>query len=160
MAGAMVQCDGRCEGNFEPPTAKAECQASAKAEAKLNVECTPPRIALEYQLAGNLNAEASARFRAALGNLEVRLPALLAALARAEIVIDAGAGLIADAGGAVEAGVTAAAGAAAQGDVAVGLGLACAIEELPAIGGAIGGASGRLQASLTAAGELTSSLGV
>ena len=45
QAGAMVMCDGRCEGNVEPPSVSAECEASVKAEAKMNVECSPPRLA-------------------------------------------------------------------------------------------------------------------
>jgi hypothetical protein len=157
MAGGMVECDGRCEGTFEPPMAKAECQASAKAEAKINVECSPPRLAINYQLRAGASAEAQAQFEAGIKNLQVRLPALLAAVARAEIIVDAGADLATDATGAVEGGIMDAMGSA---NVAVAAGLVCALGQLDDVGMAVSGASGRLQASVTAAGELTTVLGV
>jgi hypothetical protein len=159
MGSAMIDCKGKCEGNFEPPMAKAECQASAKADAKINVECTPPRVAINYTLrvGGNVDVEAQARFVAALKNLEVRLPKLKAALAKADLVLDAGEGLLADAGGAVSAGVD----AAIEGDASIKaqIGLGCALLELEAVGDALGGASTKLQASFTAATELSAALG-
>jgi len=159
-ANAMVECEGRCDGNIEPPMAKAECQASAKAEAKLNVECTPPRVAITYEFQADVDAEAQARFTAAVKNLEVRLPALLAAIERAKLVVEAGAGLSADAGGAVESAVDTSARAAGEGDLRVFFGVRCAVGELEAVGGAIGGASQRLSGSIAAAGELTGALGM
>jgi len=157
---AMVECSGRCEGDFEPPMAKAECQASAKAEAKLNVECTPPRVVIDYELNASASAESRAQFVAAIKSLEVRLPALLAAIGRAEFVADAGTGLAADATAAVRAGVNTAAGAAGEGNLRVLVGLKCAVGELGKVGSAIGEASGRLEGSLTAAGDLTGALGM
>jgi len=160
MAGAMVECEGRCEGTFEPPTAKAECQASAKAEAKINVECTPPRLAINYELRAGANAEAQAQFEAGIKSLQVRLPALLAAIARADVIVDAGEGLAADATGAVRGGIMAATMGSGAANVAAVAGLTCALGQLGDVGAAIGGASGRLEASLSAAAELTTVLGV
>jgi hypothetical protein len=139
--------------------AKAECQASAKADAKINVECTPPRVAISYRLraGGSVDVDAQAKFVAALKNLEVRLPKLKASLAKAELVLDAGEGLLADASGAVGAGVD----AAIDGDASIKakIGLACAVTELGAVGDALGDASTKLQASFTAATEVGAVLG-
>jgi hypothetical protein len=158
MAGAMVDCEGRCEGNFEPPMAKAECQASAKADASINVECTPPRVVIDYELRAGANAEAQARFVAALKSLEVRLPALLAAIRRAELVGEAGAEIAGSGRAAVDGAVDAA--LSGEANLRIAAGLRCAATELGAVQAAITGATGRLEASLTASAELTGVLGV
>lgn len=159
-ASAMVECKGRCDGNIEPPSAKAECNASAKAEAKLNVECTPPRVTIAYKLKAGVNADAQARFEAGLKNLQVRLPALLAAIGKASAVVDAGKGLTTDAKGALTAGVKAAALAAGKGDLKVLFGLQCAAKELGNVGTAIKGSSDRLAASVKSSADLTAALGL
>jgi len=159
MGNAMVECKGKCTGDFEPPMAKAECQASAKAEAKLNVECTPPRLAINYTLraGGNVDVDAQARFVAAVENLRFRLPALMAAVGKAELVLDAGEGLLADASGAVSTGVN----AAVSGDASLRakIGLACAVTELGAVGDALSGATTKLEGSFTAATSITAVVG-
>jgi hypothetical protein len=95
MANASFSCQGHCEGEFEPPKVKAECEASAKAQAKLNVQCTPPSMQVKYAF----KATADAKFKAALTSLlNVRLPALGQAVARANIVAKAGDDLGAAAG--------------------------------------------------------------
>jgi hypothetical protein len=159
-ANAMVMCGGRCDGEVEPPSVKAECKASASAEAKLNVECSPPRVAISYQLKAGLDAQASAQFEAAIKNLEVRLPRLLAASAKADLVVEAGEGLIASASGAVSGAVSAAAAAAGKGDVRVFFGLRCAVGQLDAVGSTLNGASGRLAGSAAGAADLTGALGM
>jgi hypothetical protein len=159
-ANAMVECKGRCDGSIEPPSAKAECNASAKAEAKLNVECTPPRVAIAYKLKAGVNADAQAKFEAGLKNLQVRLPALLAAIGKANAVVDAGKGLTSDGKAAVEGGITAASSAAAKGDLKVIFGLKCAAKELGNVGGAIKGSSDRLAASVKASADLKGALGL
>ncbi|HMI93069.1 MAG TPA: hypothetical protein VK509_16980, partial [Polyangiales bacterium] len=157
-ANAMVMCDGRCDGDITPPKAKVECEASVKAEAKMNVQCTPPRLAINYKLkaAAGAEVEARARFEAAIGNLRVRLPALLAKIKRASVVVDAGAELTGSAKGAIEG----AASAAGTANARVAIGLACAVKQVGAAGTAVTGAATKLQASLTAAGSLTAGLGV
>jgi hypothetical protein len=104
-----------------------------------------------------VDVNAQAKFVAAVKNLEVRLPKLRAAVAKADLVLDAGEGLLADASGAVSAGIDAALDADA--DVKAQIGLACALTELPAVGDALGDATTKLQASFTAATELTAALG-
>jgi hypothetical protein len=158
MAGAMVDCKGRCDGNITPPSAKADCQASAKAEAKLNVECTPPRIAISYKLKAGVDAAAQAQFVAGIKNLQVRLPALLAAIAKADSVIKAGTGLAADATGAVK---TAASGAIkGNASIQATIGLGCAVTELGAVGDALKSSTDKISGSFTAAGKLKTALGV
>jgi len=138
--------------------AKAECQASAKADASINVECTPPRVAINYELRASANAEAQARFVAGIKNLEVRLPALLAAIKRAELVGEAGAELVGAGRVAVEGAVEAS--LAGEANLRVIAGLGCAADELGAVQGAITGAVGRLEASVTASADLTGALGM
>jgi hypothetical protein len=157
-ANAMAECKGRCDGDIEPPKAKAECEASAKAEAKVNVECTPPRVAISYKLKAGLDAMAQAKFTAAIKNLEVRLPALLASMKKAGIVVKAGTGLIADAGASVKAGVQAQIDAKPDAKSLIGLG--CAVLELPNVGAALETSSKKLAASVKASAELTTALGM
>ncbi|MDD9967168.1 MAG: hypothetical protein OXR73_13125 [Myxococcales bacterium] len=151
-ANAMVMCDGKCEGEFEPPEASVECEASVKAEARMNVECTPPRLAVNYRLkagvSGDAELEAQARFRAAIENLKVRLPRLLASIKRAEAVGEAGVQLVADAEVAVKGGVDAA--ISGQTNARIWVGLTCALGELDEVGGAIESGAGKITASLDA----------
>ena len=156
----MVECKGRCVGEFEPPQAKAECEASAKAEAKLNVECTPPQLGIYYKLQVGVDAEEQAAFEAGLRNLRVRLPALLAAVSRAKLVAQAGEGLASDATVAVKGGIKAAGEAAAKGNLRVFFGLQCASKQLEEVDTAISVPSARLSATLNDAGDLTGALGL
>ena len=157
-ADAMVKCEGRCDGDITPPKASAECEASVKAEAKMNVQCTPPRLAIDYKLKAAAGAElmAQARFVAAVENLKVRLPSLLAKIKRAEAVIDAGAELTGAADGAINGAIKAAGSANAR--VAIGLG--CALKAVPEVGKAVTAATTELQGSLSASAKLTAGLGL
>ena len=157
-ANAMVMCEGRCDGEITPPKASAECEASVKAEAKMNVQCTPPRLAINYKLKAAAGAElmAQARFVAAVENLKVRLPSLLAKIKRASVVIDAGADLT----GAADGAIKGAAMAAGDANARVAIGLACAIKEVPKVGAAVAAASTKLQGSLSASTKLTAGLGL
>jgi hypothetical protein len=159
-AMASVMCDGKCDSEIVPPMAKAECQASAKAEAKINVQCTPPRLALTYKLKAGVDAMAQAKFEAALKTLaSIRLPALLAEIKRGNSVGDAGASLIASAGGAVTAAFTDRS-ADAKLSVKSKFGLVCAGKELPKVGAVINKSTTDLTAQLKAAGDLTTALKV
>ena len=123
---ASFKCEGRCEGEFEPPMVSAECKASAKAQASVNVECTPPRLGMTYAF----KAGASPEFKAALTSLiDVRLPALLKARSKAKVVASAGEGLGVAAQGAVKGAVD-----KLRADVKLKLlySLQCGINELPA----------------------------
>jgi hypothetical protein len=155
---ASVMCEGRCDGEVTPPSVKAECQASAKAEANMNVECTPPRIALSYQFRANVDAEARAEFEAGLRSLEARLPALLVSVRKAEFVINAGADLTASAQGAVRGAVMAL--DTTNPNLRAFFGVKCALGQLNAVGTALSSSTGRLQDSLDDAADLTGAVGM
>lgn len=155
---ASVMCEGSCDGEVTPPSASAECKASAKAEASLNVECSPPRVELQFELMAGADVDAQAEFTAKLKVLEARLPKLLASLKRAEFVFDAGEGLAVDGAAAVKAGIEGSVEALADGNFRVGFGLRCALGELDAVGTAIEESSASLSGSVSAAAEITSAL--
>jgi hypothetical protein len=157
-ADAMVMCSGRCDGEVTPPKASAECDASVKAEAKMNVQCTPPRLAINYELkaAAMADVEARARFEAAVDNLKVRLPSLLAKIKRASLVVDAGA----DLSGSAQTALDAAVKAGGSGNARVFFGLKCALGQVKAVGDAVTGGTKKLQGSLTAAAKLTGAVGL
>ena len=154
-----IACSGRCEGEFEPPTASAECEANASAQAKLNVECTPPRVAITYALKLTANARVLAErpsFIVAVEKLKVRLPALLAAIKRAESVRAAGTELSAEGRAAVHAAVM----TALSGNVSVQakVGLTCAAAELDTVGDVLESSIGKIKGSIEASAKLTAAL--
>jgi hypothetical protein len=157
MADTMMDCRGRCEGELRPPKAKAECETSAKAEAKVNVQCTPPRLAVKYKLKADLDATASAQFASAAGNLEVRLPALFAAIEQASSVTQAQADLIGDGNAAVKGAVHAALSDSSMLQVTL-VGLGCALGQLDDVGNAIDQSSQRLSANLDVSTKLRAAL--
>lgn len=158
-ADAKVQCNGRCDGEVTPPKAKAECEASAKAEANASVQCFPPQLEITWQWSASLEGDvnAQAEFRAWLQGFRVRFAALLAAVKRAELVLKVGADLVAAGEGAVKTSIN----LAAEGDVDLktGIGLGCAIQALGDVGTAVNEATGRLSGSVSAAAEVTTSIG-
>lgn len=161
-ADASVSCEGRCEGEFVPPKAKAECEASAAADAKMNVLCTPPRLAVRYELeafaSGSAEAEAQAKFVVALNSLQVRLPALLASTKRVHIVAEAGAGLIAAAHDAVEASIKVTLNGNLKPKQAIGL--ACAVTELDDVDTAVSDTNDKLTTSLDQSTSVTTAFGL
>jgi hypothetical protein len=88
-----AECSGSCEGNFEPPSASADCEASAdcsaqaKAQAQASVECTPPSIDIDIEFQGGISATAQAEFLARLGELKVRGAAILQGFARLQALV-------------------------------------------------------------------------
>lgn len=159
MGSASVECEGKCEGDIEPPMASAECKASAKAEAKINVQCTPPRLAASYRLKAGVDAMAQARFEAGLKTLiSVRLPALTAAIKKGQSVGDAGEDLAVAAQTAVKTSID----AAAKGDLGIraGVGLRCALGQLPDVEMAVSESADRLTDNLNAGIAVTTSLGM
>lgn len=153
MADAMVDCKGRCRGEIQPPKAKAECEATAKVEAKLNVQCTPPRLAVKFKVKSTLDAMASVQFVAAANNLEVRLPALFAAIEQANSITAAQVTLIGDGRAAVKNAINETLSAKGMVQVKI-VGLTCAIDQLDAVDMAIDVSSKRLSASLDASAKL------
>ena len=145
--GPSVKCSGKCVGKVEPPSAEVHCKASAKAQAQLNVQCTPPRLALDYHFKSSVSAEAQAAFQADLDTLvNVRLPALLQASARADFVQDAGEGL----GAAGKTALQTAFNKIAEGKInfRTTYGISCAVDQVDPALKAIDDSRDRLTASL------------
>jgi hypothetical protein len=159
-ANASIMCDTKCDGDFQPPSVKAECQAKVHADAKLNVQCTPPHVAFNYKLKASIAGDIKARvkFEAALKALiDVRLPALKAALKRSDLVVSAGADLSAAAGGALKGAVTT---AQANAGVRVKVGLGCALIALPDVSKIVDGSTANLKRSVDAAGQINAALSI
>jgi hypothetical protein len=160
-ANASVMCEGKCEGEITPPMAKAECQASAKAEAHVNVQCTPPKLELSYKLKAKTGADlvAQAKFEGALkGLVNVRLPALLQASARADSIATAGEDLVVAAGAAVKGSFDTLAKADAS--VKAKFGVTCAFNELPKVDDAIKTSNERLTMDLMEVKDVKSACGL
>lgn len=155
-AEASAQCQGSCDGEVVPPKAKAECEASVEAEAKLRAECTPPTLEIRWQWKASFSdPTAQAQFKAWVEGFRGRYAALLAATARAELVIDAGAGIVASASGLLETLPSTLDG---QGDLRATLGLTCALSELEAVTKVIGDGSAALSASVSDAAEVSAAI--
>lgn len=158
QAGGSVECSAGCEGSAEPPSVSAECEASVEAKASASVQCTPPSLAITWewspQLQGNLAAQAE--FRGWINGFRGHYAAILAARAQADLLIEAGQGLADAAGVAVMDAAT-----ELQGDanLKASIGAACAVQELPVAGQVIGDAVGRLQASVSAAVDVSAAVG-
>jgi len=111
------ECEGSCSGTAEPPKVKAECEASVNAKANANVECTPPQISLDFAWKAGVSADAKAEFEALLPTLKARFAAMIAlsglpvpgvkADGKVQILIGLFGDMVAAAGGAVEAAVSA-----------------------------------------------------
>lgn len=88
-----AECSGSCEGAFEPPRASAncdasaDCQAQARAQAQANVQCSPPRLEVDFTLAADLDAEARGAFVARMRELQVRAVAVLQGAARLQALV-------------------------------------------------------------------------
>jgi hypothetical protein len=145
-----------CEGEVELLGASDGCNAAAKAEAKLSVQCTPPRVAIDYQLKPGIDAEAGARLSHGMQTLKARLPALLVALARAEQTSSAGAGLVSDRHRLMTALETHEPG----GNLRTVFGLVCAAREARRIPEQIAPAADRLAAAVADTLALTGALGL
>ncbi|MET0389608.1 MAG: hypothetical protein ABW321_26785 [Polyangiales bacterium] len=149
---ASFKCTGRCTGDFEPPKVSAECEASAKAQASVNVQCTPPRFSVDYEL----KASATPAFKGALtAFVDVRLPALLQAVGRGNLVADAGEGLEGAASGAFKGAVDSLRSRVRLKKLN---GLKCASEQLPKAVTIVQRAAGTLSGKLQEARAISAAL--
>lgn len=158
-ANAMVECKGECKGEVVPPKVKAECEASVKAEADFSAECSPPSLDVDYRLAadGEANASAEARleFEAQLQGFVKAFGKLQAKAAKLKLVANAGGDLLVAADGAVKG----AADAVAGGSVGAALGAQCALGALGETKKLIGDASKSVEASVGAVGKIGGAVG-
>ncbi len=158
QAGGSVQCEAGCEGKAEPPEVSAECEASVEAKASASVVCTPPTVAIDWEWSGEFasSVESQAQFRAWINQIRVHYSAILAARAQADLLLEAGEGLITAAGGAV---TDAAADLEGNASLRVVFGARCAAEQLGEVETTLRGGLETLTASVTAVGQITASLG-
>jgi len=152
-ADASASCDGSCDGEVVPPKAKAECEASVEAEAKIQAQCTPPSLEILWQWKDDF--EDRAKFKAWVEGFRLRYAGLLAASARAELVLAAGAGL-GDA--AVQLATSLPAEFSGATDLRASIGIVCAVDELETVAALIQSGSGALSGSVTAVGEISAAL--
>lgn len=158
QAGGSVECDAGCSGSAEPPSVSAECEASVEAKASASVECTPPQLAIDWQWSAALegDVQAQAEFRGWINGLRLHYSAILAARAQADLIVEAGNGLIQASGGAVTDAVAELEGGA---NVRLAIGAACALGELPVAADVLTASVGELSAEVSAAAEVGGALG-
>jgi hypothetical protein len=156
-AGASVKCKGGCEGKVEPPEVSAECKATVDAKANASVECTPPSIDVQFQYSAAIegNADAKAEFNAWISGFKAQFAGMLAATAKADILLEAGANIVANAQGAVKG----AADAALSGDLKAKIGAGCAVAALGDVNTVVKGSVDGLNASLTAFADIGGAVG-
>ena len=153
---ASVECNGSCDGNFEPPSvdveceAEASCNAQAKAKAELDVECSPASVDIVYAFKADVDAEARAELKYAIGNLRTRLGQVAAATKKANLVLKAGEGVVGAAGTAFEGIVDAAAEGELSSSAAYRL-ATCVPGELDDVGAIVDSSSKELKAKMDAA---------
>lgn len=156
-AMASGSCEGSCEGKAEPPMVKAECEATVEAKVEANVQCYPPSLSINYTFNATAAGDASVRaeFNAFINNLKVRYAALLAAMAKAEGLIDVSATLGASGKAAINGIATELQG---SGDLKAKIGAGCAIATLPAAADLLTSAGKKLEGSLSGAIEVSAAL--
>lgn len=155
---ASVTCDAKCEGSIEPPQASVECQASAKAEAELKAECTPPAIEVSAKLSAAASADAnvSAKYEAFLEVAKLELGVLVANLRRSDVVLKAGASVVASVPAVTDA--FAAAAVNASGNLKVAAGLSCAATLIVKVPDEMATATGEFTKSVTTAGNFVAAM--
>jgi hypothetical protein len=158
MGDATVQCEGKCEGSAEAPSVSAECEASVEAKADASIECSPPQLAVDFQLSAALEGDVNARaeFNAWLEGFKGRIAAMAAIRAKGDIVIESAGKLGVAANGAIQGAFDELSGSL---DLKAAFGGACAIDNLPAAVNAIGSASADASAELSASLEVFAAVG-
>lgn len=155
---ATVKCDAKCSGGVTPPSAKVECQASAKAEAQMKAECTPPAVTVTYAFAATADATVKAQFEDFKANFTAELGAVLAGLQRSKLVLDAGVGIAASIPTLLTTFQEASVEASADLDVKAFAGLGCAVTLLPKAATAISTSTKNLSDSVSASSTFVAAL--
>lgn len=156
--GASIECDAGCEGTAEPPSVSAECEASVDAKASASLECRPPTLAFAFEFNGAVEGDvmAQAEFRAWLEGFRGHFGAILAARAKADVVVEAAGNLVVAADGAVRGSFEE---LSADANLKAAIGAKCAIGELPLAVTALGEASGQLAGNVSASAEVIGAFG-
>lgn len=156
-AKANVECKGGCDGKATPPMVSAECEATVEAKAEASVQCYPPSLTLDYELAAGVmgDVQAEAEFKAFISNFKLRYSALLASIKRAEGLVAASGKLGASGKAAINSLASELSG---SGELKAKIGGACAIATLPAAADLLTSSAGKLQAQLEASAMVTAAL--
>lgn len=149
---ASVECADTCEGRVVPPSASAECEASAKADAELAAECAPPPLDVVFQFSPGVDANARTEFIAWLDEFEGHYSALLAATAKADVIVSVAADLSIAASGPVRGSWEAAISGDLDLDTTVSFG--CALVELEEVAEVVTEAATDLQPAIAAGTEV------
>jgi hypothetical protein len=90
-----ANCTGSCEGSATPPTitppncdadVEAQCNASAKAQASASLDCTPPRLDIDFDLVAEGAAQVA--FLAKMTVLKTEFIGIMKGLANAKILVE------------------------------------------------------------------------
>lgn len=158
-ASGSVECDARCEGEVTPPEVKAECEASVEAKADASVECFPPALEVTWQWSAAYEADVmlQAEFKAWLQGFKGHIGIMLAARAKADILLEA-LGNLETAG---TAAIEASGDTLANGDFVASFKLlTCGAPQLEFVGQALGGATGDLTASVSGTVDVFAAVGM
>jgi hypothetical protein len=159
MAGAKVDCKGSCTGQVTPPSASAECTASAKANASISADCKPPALEVSFKLnaMASGDAMASASFQAWLEGFKGHVSAILAYKAKLDGLATAGGDIASGAEAAITGSIKDLQGST---NAHVVFGAGCALTELPKAVGVVKDSATKLTASGQAAIDVLGSVGV
>lgn len=161
-ADVAVECQGECKGDATPPMVSAECEASVKAEADFKAECSPPSVKVAYNLSAAFEADADvdakAEFAARIEAFGKAYAKLVAKAAKLELVLKAGQGIATAAGGAITGGIDGFADG--EGSLVAKFQVACLLTSgsLEEATGMITAAAGKVEGSISAVGEVTTSV--
>ena len=153
-----VGCSGKCLGKLELPTAARHCEAAAIARSSIAASCLRPRLALSYELKQSVTGDGAARraFEVWLSGFKIRYGALLAQLAKAELLVESAQALTSAAPSAVDAFSLDSEQSMTGGDIAYGFGLLRALEQIPETVDLVEKSSRSLASQVNAATKLTS----
>ncbi len=117
----------------------------------------PPRLDVSFEFAAGLQGDldAQAEFRAWLEGFKGHFSAILAARAKADLIVDASAKLVGAADGAVSGAVEVIIG---EPNLKASFGAKCALEQLPIAASALASASGELKTNVEASAMLVTSI--
>lgn len=164
-----LNCTGGCEGSATPPTVtppdcdaevEANCNASASAQASASLQCTPPRLDIDFDFSGKATGQAA--FLARLSVLRVEMIGVIQGLFNARILVEGDAEanipaiqdvLSAQIEGAADLTVDDFAGITPYGAI-------CAAAALLDAAAAVVDAAGELGGTVTASAEVAGSIGI
>ncbi len=155
-------CSGSCEGEISAPSCEgqascdadvsAKCEAQASAQASASLECTPPKLELDYNFNASLDAEGQVAFLAKMEEFKVKMIGIIKGMFELRTLVEGNAELdIEPPVVTIGAEIIAFGDALAAGDIeveAVGL-ILCAIPAFEEAGTILGKVKGDVQGTLS-----------